>query len=121
MGEMLMNTSEIFIDNILSLSMNMDFILKTTGEIARTLANQVKALRLLNKWKRATLAERSGVSEASLRRFEQTGKISLENFLKLLSALGRLDAMDNLLPPPPAESIDDLESRKHKLPRRGSI
>jgi len=100
---------------------NMDFDLKTTGEMAQILAKQVKALRLLNKWKRSTLAERSGVSESSLRRFEQTAKISLENFLKLLSALGRLDEMDDLLHSPPAKSIDDLETRKHKLPKRGSI
>ena len=99
----------------------MDFELRTTGEIAQILAKQVKELRLLNKWKRSTMAERSGVSESSLRRFEQTSKISLENFLKLLSALGRLDEMDDLLRPPSAKSIDDLETRKHKLPKRGSI
>ena len=99
----------------------MDFELKTTGEIAQILAKQVKELRLLNKWKRSTMAQRSGVSESSLRRFEQTSKISLENFLKLLSALGRLDEMDDLLRPPSAKSIDDLETRKHKLPKRGSI
>ena len=99
----------------------MDFELRTTGEIAQILAKQVKELRLLNKWKRSTMAERSGVSESSLRRFEQTSKISLENFLKLLSALRRLDEMDGLLRPPSARSIDDLETRKHKLPKRGSI
>ena len=99
----------------------MDFELKTTGEIAQLLAKQVKELRLLNKWKRSTLAERSGVSESSLRRFEQTARISLENFLKLLSALGRLDEMDDLLHPPSAKSIDELETRKHKLSKRGSI
>ena len=99
----------------------MDFELKTTGEIAQVLAKQVKELRLLNKWKRSTMAERSGVSESSLRRFEQSARISLENFLKLLSALGRLDEMGDLLHPPSAKSIDDLEAQKHKLPRRGSI
>ena len=99
----------------------MDFELKTTGEIAQILAKQVKELRLLNKWKRSTMAERSGVSESSLRRFEQTARISLENFLKLLSALGRLNEMDDLLRPPSAKSIEELETRKDKLPKRGSI
>ena len=99
----------------------MGFELKTTGEIAQVLAKQVKELRLLNKWKRSTMAERSGVSASSLRRFEQTARISLENFLKLLSALGRLDEMGDLLHPPSAKSIDDLEAQKHKLPKRGSI
>ena len=100
----------------------MEFELKTTVEVAQTLAGRVKKLRLQKKkWKRSTLAERSGVSEGSLRRFEQTNKISLENFLKLLSALGRLDEMDELLQPPIIKSIDDLETRKQKFPQRGSI
>ncbi len=99
----------------------MKFELKTTVEVAQTLAGRVKKLRLRKKWKRSTLAERSGVSEGSLRRFEQTNKISLENFLKLLSALGRLDEMDELLQPPAIKSIDDLETRKQKFPLRGSI
>ena len=99
----------------------MKFELKTTAEVAQTLAGRVKKLRLQNKWKRSTLAERSGVSEGSLRRFEQTNKISIENFLKLLSALGRLAEMDELLQPPTIRSIDDLETRKQKFPKRGSI
>ncbi len=99
----------------------MEFELKTTVDVAQTLAERVKKLRLRKKWKRSTLAERSGVSEGSLRRFEQTNKISLESFLKLLSALGRLDEMDELLQPSTIKSIDDLEKRKQKLPQRGSI
>ncbi len=99
----------------------MKFELKTTVEVARKLAGQVKALRLRKKWKRSTLAERSGVSVSSLRRFEETGKSSLENFLKVLSALDRLDEMDALLRPPAAQSINDLAMRRQKLPKRGSI
>ncbi len=99
----------------------MKFELKTTGEIALALAGRIKELRLQKKWKRSTLAKRSGVSESSLRRFEQTAKISLENFLKLISALDRLDEMDKILHPPAVKSIDDLEKRKRKLPKRGSI
>ena len=99
----------------------MKFELKTTVEVAQALAERVKELRLRKKWKRSTLAERSGVSEGSLRRFEQTNKISLESFLKLLSALGRLDEIDELLQPSTIESIDDLYRRKQKLPQRGSI
>jgi transcriptional regulator with XRE-family HTH domain len=101
--------------------MEMKFGIKTTVEVAQALAGRVKRLRLQRKWKRSTFAERSGVSESSLRRFEQSSKISLENFLKLLSALGRLGEMDELLQPPAIQSIDDLAKRKQKLPQRGSI
>lgn len=99
----------------------MGYTLRIPREIALILAGRVRALRLHKKWKRTTLAERSGVTASSLRRFEQTGKISLESFLKLLSALGRLDEMDSLLLPPAARSIEDLEKQRRKLPKRGSI
>ena len=81
----------------------MQFEIRTTGEVAETLAKRLKQLRLQKKWKRSTLAERSGVVESTLRRFEQTSKVSLDNFLKLLLALGRLEEMDDLLQPAPAK------------------
>lgn len=93
------------------------FVLHTPPEVARTLGERVAELRLLRNWKRATLAERSGVSSASLRRFETTGQISLESLLKLALALGCLDQFEELLRPPPARSIADLD-RQRAAPRR---
>ncbi|KPA12074.1 transcriptional regulator, partial [Candidatus Magnetomorum sp. HK-1] len=69
----------------------MKFFLKTPEEVAKELSIRLKQIRLSKKWKRSTLSERSGVSGASLRRFESTGKISLNNFLKLMFSLERLD------------------------------
>ncbi len=43
------------------------------------------------------MAERSGVSLGSLKRFENTGKISLESLLKLMHLLGRLNEIDSIL------------------------
>ncbi|MCP4119072.1 MAG: helix-turn-helix transcriptional regulator [Desulfobacteraceae bacterium] len=99
----------------------MNYSLHTPEEISQTLAARLKELRLQKRWKRQTLAERSGVTEASLKRFEQTGKVSMENFLKLVFALGRLDEMGALLQPAAARSIKELEQQEKKTPRRGSI
>ena len=99
----------------------MSYTLHTPEEIAMTLAKRVKDLRLRKRWRRATLAQRSNVSEASLKRFEQTGKVSMENFLKLVFALDRLDDMTTILQPPAANSIKELERMEQKIPRRGSI
>lgn len=96
--------------------------LKTPAETAKELAQRVKSTRLLNNWTRATLAERAGVSPASLKRFEQTGKASLELVLKLAHVLGRLDEFDKLLQPPPAQSLTELEQRLVKpAPKRGRL
>jgi transcriptional regulator with XRE-family HTH domain len=99
----------------------MNYSLHTPEEMSQTLAARLKELRLLKRWKRRTLAERSGVTEASLKRFEQTGKVSMENFLKLVLALGRLDEIETLLRPVAARSIKELEQQEEKTPRRGSI
>ncbi len=99
----------------------MKYKLLAPKEIARTLADRHKNLRLLKKWKRSTLAERSGVSIASLIRFEQKAQISLENLLNLFHALGRLDEFEKLLLPPAAKSIDELEQQEIIAPKRGSI
>ena len=43
------------------------------------------------------MAERSGVSLGSLKRFENTGNISLESLLKLMHFLGRLNEINSIL------------------------
>ncbi len=99
----------------------MDFSLKSPGEILLDLSCKFKQLRLTKKWKRSTLSKRSGVSESTLRRFEQTGKVSMENFLKLIHTMGRLDEMETLLNPPSTLSINDLEKNEKKIPKRGTL
>jgi transcriptional regulator with XRE-family HTH domain len=99
----------------------MDFSLKSPEEILLELSCKFKKLRLTKKWKRSTLSKRSGVPESTLRRFEQTGKVSMENFLKLIYTMGRLDEMEALLNPPSALSINDLEKNEKKIPKRGTL
>ena len=79
------------------------------AEAGRTLAQRTKALRLMKGWKRDTLAGRAGVSVSSLKRFETTGRGSLDLVLKVALALGRLAEFGKLLEPPPAESMAELE------------
>ncbi|MBL0732643.1 MAG: XRE family transcriptional regulator, partial [Desulfosarcina sp.] len=61
------------------------------------------------------------VTESSLKRFEQTGKVSMENFLKLVFALGRLNEIDALLIPPTAQSLEELKKNEKMISKRGSI
>ena len=110
-------------DYILSLvSEELPYALKVPEDVAVELAARLRALRLERKWKQASLAERSGVTLASLRRFERTGAISLKHFLRLVFALGRLEDFDTLLRQAPAASLDELEARlaRPEGPRRGT-
>ena len=97
-----------------------DYQLETPEGTAVALAQRCRRLRLARKWKQSTLVERAGVSLASLRRFEQTGRISLKSLLRLSFALDRLGDFDSLLQSPPADSIAALEAMTSKpLAKRG--
>ena len=92
------------------------------AEMSKSLADRIKALRLRKGWTRETLAKRAGISVASLKRFETTGKASLELVLKVAHALARLDEFGKLLQPPLAHSIEELERRVTKpIRKRGRI
>lgn len=96
--------------------------LTTPAEMGKSLAGRLRMLRLLKGWTRQTLAGRAGISAASLKRFETTGKASLELLLKAAHALSRLDDFAKPLQPPPARSIEEVEQRSARpLPKRGRI
>lgn len=80
---------------------------KTSKEIMLLLAERIHTLRKERKMSRAELANRSGVPAPTLRKFEQTGTISLESLLKLTKILGRLQEFEKLLIP------DNLESKRY--------
>ena len=95
--------------------------LQTPEEMAHKLAEKARQLRLARKWKQSTLADRAGVSLASLRRFEQTGQIALQSLLRLSFALGRLGDFELLLQQPEARSIRELEAMSSQpKPKRGT-
>jgi transcriptional regulator with XRE-family HTH domain len=79
----------------------------TPPEVRKALAERHRALRRQHKLSQEEMADRSGVSLGSLKRFESTGKISLDSLLKLMHLLGRLSEMDNILLP--KENLDDIK------------
>ncbi len=89
--------------------MDKNFSLRSPEQVGSDLADRVRTLRLAKGWKQSTLAERSGVSLASLRRFETSGRIAFQSLLKLAFALHRLDDFDGILSPPPAATLAELE------------
>jgi HTH-type transcriptional regulator / antitoxin HipB len=117
-----MRNESSMINNELGMPLPSDpFALRTPDEIATDLGRRMRALRLANRWRRVTLADRAGVSASTIQRFETSGKITLENLLRLADALGRADELAALFEPPPARSIDELARRTFRpLPKRGS-
>ncbi len=62
------------------------------------LGEDVSRARRRRRLSRASLAERSGVSEATLKRLEKgDGSVALENFARALNVFGELDRLEKLL------------------------
>ena len=87
------------------------------------LVENIRERRLQMDLTQEGLAERSGVALSTLRKFEQTGIISLESFLKILSIVGGLEEVIEVLKPnkPVFKSIDEVLNNDEKtIKKRGS-
>jgi transcriptional regulator with XRE-family HTH domain len=80
---------------------------KTPSDLLQTLAKRHHILRKKNGYSQQELADRSGVSLGSIKRFERTGLISLESLLKLAHVLNRLEDFDKVFEN--QNNLDDLE------------
>ena len=63
---------------------NLFFTQKTPPEIAKNLAEKIQVQRKKMKISQEKLAEKSGVSLGSIKRFETKYEISLVSFIKIL-------------------------------------
>ena len=71
--------------------------LKTPKDVRQELAVKAKECRLALNISQQELAERSGVSLGSIKRFESSGLVSLSSLLEIALVLGRLDDFESLL------------------------
>ena len=83
-------------------------MIKTPKEYGIEIAANLKKLRKRNKLSQTELAARSGVSYGSLKRFEQTGEISLESLLKIAVVLQAAEPFADLFKPSELKSIQEI-------------
>lgn len=67
---------------------------KVPSQVQLELASRFREIRRNKKVSQSQLANKSGVSLGSIKRFEQTGQISLESLLKLAHLFDRLSDFD---------------------------
>ena len=95
--------------------MNKYSIDKLPGDVRLDLAHKHKKLRKQKGLSQSDLAERSGVSLGSLKRFETKGQVSLESLLELVFILGRLSDFENVLKPnQDLKHVEELFDSKKK-------
>lgn len=101
----------------------MTYMLRSPTDIATDLAARAKALRLTRNLTQATLAERSGISLSSLKRFETQGAGSLDLVTRIAVALDAVGGLDAAFREDVPSTLDDIiapPSRQRATGRRGA-
>ena len=80
--------------------------------IRKDLAGRVRARRREAKISQSALAEKSGVSLGSVKRFEGSGEIALSSLLRIAFALGYEDDFENLFARKNYQSLDEIINAK---------
>ncbi|MBC6445254.1 MAG: helix-turn-helix domain-containing protein [Alphaproteobacteria bacterium GM202ARS2] len=96
-------------------------LLLTTAEAHEHVVRHVRARRLQQGLTQAGLARRAGVPLATLRYFEQKGRIGLQAFVQLLMVLGAVEDVVRALEPSevPFRSIDEVLKQDEKKRKKG--
>jgi transcriptional regulator with XRE-family HTH domain len=87
-----------------------DFVnVATQQSVTAHLVDRVKNQRKQLKLSRQALSVRSGVTYSSIRRFEETGEISLSSLMKIAQALGALEDFNSLFKHKIVTNLKDLK------------
>lgn len=87
---------------------------KTPTDIAKSVADRIWGRRKDLKLTQVALAEKSGVSYGSIKRFERTGEVSLSSLIKIAIALDCEDDFDALFEQRGYASIEEvINARKN--------
>lgn len=92
--------------------------LKPPGELAQDISKKAKQKRIDLNITQRELAERSGVSFGSVKRFEQKGEISLKHLLQIAIVLRSAGDFESLFSKQRYQSIDDVIQEKSKKERK---
>jgi len=85
---------------------------KTPGELGMNIANNVRARRKGRGLSMGRLAEMSGVSYGSIRRFEESGEISLKSLIKIAIVLDCTETFEQLFESGQPQSIQEIINGK---------
>ena len=92
-------------DNIFTI---FNELMKTPQTYLLQIAQRERAMRKKKKLSRADLSQRSNVSYGSLKRFEETGNISLASLIKIGIALDCIEEFETLFREKKPESIEEI-------------
>jgi transcriptional regulator with XRE-family HTH domain len=96
---------------------------KTDAEVVREIGRRLRAYRLQGNVSAAEVAAQAGVNRNTVVNAERGANPRIETVVRILRALGRLEALDAFLPPPGLSPLQLMKSagrtRQRARRRRG--
>lgn len=90
------------------MSYKIDFSLATSNQIEAALCNRLEGIRLSRNMTQAQLADEAGVSTRTIGRLEKGLGISLDTFIRVLTALRIQHHLEALLPDPTVRPVERI-------------
>lgn len=99
--------------------MNISNLL-TDEAVLDELGQRLAHTRLERNVSQAELAAEAGISKTTLERLERGDPVQINNFVRVLRALGQLDELDHVVPEPLPRPVERLssEGKRRKRARR---
>jgi len=89
----------------------------TDDAVLQELGRRLAHSRLERNISQAELAKEAGISKTTLERIERGGPVQINNFVRVLRALGQLDELDHVIPEPLPRPIERLSSEGRRRQR----
>jgi len=96
--------------------MHLDNVL-TDNAVLAEIGRRTAEHRVARGLTQSEFAERAGVTRSTIQRVESGGSIQLTSFVKILRALNRVDALDNVLTPEVRSPLAELERARSRRQR----
>jgi putative transcriptional regulator len=103
---------------------SIDFSVAASSQIEAALCKRVESIRLSRNMTQQQLAQEAGVSLRTIGRLEKGEGVSLDTFIRVLTALRIQQSLENVLPDPTVRPIERVGvgagERKRARPARAS-
>lgn len=87
----------------------IDFTTATSKQIETALCKRLENIRLLRNMTQIQLAEKAGVSPRTIGRLEKGQGVSVDTFVRVLTALGIQQNLETLLPDPRVRPMERIQ------------
>jgi putative transcriptional regulator len=101
------------------MSYNMDFSLASSSQVEKAICQRIDQIRISRNITQKQLAREAGVSLKTITRLENGEGVTLNTFIRVISALGLISNLEMLLPDPSLQPLQLINnSAKPRLRAR---